>query len=257
MGKNLLITLGCSYTEGMGCYDYSKFPKNKTVYSDNISNDLIQEQFNRFHEYGYPNRLGKKLGVSKVINMGVSGASTSGIIKKFFELFWNNPFSEYDKVFVFFWIPHSNRFSFYNNGKIENIVINTDFQNNKKDELSKSYLTFIEDFPLDFVHEQVFYLKVISSYCKSLSFQFLWFLDDTFFGKSILNHFPLDNWIGIKGKEISDKIYYENSPYINKACAHPNELGYEYYADKFYEKIKNNYSDVINSNSDLFDWEYI
>ena len=33
MKKKLLITLGCSYTEGMGCYDFTNFPKDATVYS--------------------------------------------------------------------------------------------------------------------------------------------------------------------------------------------------------------------------------
>jgi hypothetical protein len=255
--KKLLITLGCSYTEGMGCYDYSKFPKGKHIYSEGVTKSQIKYQINRFHEMGYPNRLGKKLGYDKVINLGLSGASTSGMIKKFVELFWNNSFDEFDEVLVFFWLPTSDRFSFYKNGKIINMISNKETIENEMDELSKSYLNFISDFPNDFVKEQIFYLKMMTSYCKSMGFNFLWFLDDTFFGESVIDKFPLDNWIGIRGKEISDQLYFDNSPYINEACFHPNEIGYEFYSKKFYDKINKDFNFLIGSNEEIINWEYV
>ena len=254
--KKLLITLGCSYTEGMGCYDYSKFPKGKHIYSDGVSESQIKEQIDRFHEMGYPNRLGKKLKYDKVINLGVSGGSTSGQIKKFTEKYWNNSFSEFDEVLIFFWLPHSHRFSFYTNGRIVDIIPTAEDINHPQEILGKSYINFIKDYPSDYIKEQVFYLKMISSYCKLMGFNFLWFLDDTFFGESVIDEFPLDNWIGIRGKEISDEIY-SNSQLINESCFHPNENGYELYSQKFYDKINKDFNFLIGSNHGIINWEYI
>lgn len=255
--KKLLITLGCSYTEGMGCYDYSKFPIGKHIYSDGITQSQIKYQINRFHEMGYPNRLGKKLGYDTVINLGLSGASTSGIIKKFIDNFWNNSFDEFDEVLLFFWIPTADRFSFYKNGRIINMIPNKKSVENEMDELAHSYLKFISDFPNDFVKEQVFYLKMMSSYCKSMNFNLLWFMDDTFFGEDILYNFPLDEWIGIRGKEISDLLYFDNSHYINETCSHPNEYGYEIYAQKFFEKINKDFYFLLGNSTEIPKWKYV
>jgi hypothetical protein len=255
--KKLLLTLGCSYTEGMGCYDYTKFPEGNHIYSSGVDSNLIKMQIDRFHELGYPNKLGSKLKYDKVINLGVSGASTSGIIKKFIDTFWNIPFNEFDEVLIFFWIPSADRFSFYKNGKIINMIPNKETIENEMDKLAQSYLNFISDFPNDFVKEQIFYLKMISSYCKSMGFNFLWFLDDTFFGDSIIDSFPLENWIGIRGKDISDKIYFDNSPYMSKVCSHPNEMGYELYAHEFYDKINKDFNFLIGSNEEIINWEYV
>lgn len=251
MKKKLLITMGCSYTEGMGCYDYSNFPVDKTIYSNGISKSQIKEQTDNFHKLGYPNRLGKKLGYNKVINLGVSGGSTSGQIKKFIENYWNDKFKSFDEVFIFFWLPSPYRFSFYQSGDIIDLVSTT------QSGIEMEYLKFVNDIPDDLIKEQVFYLKMMSSYCKSMNFNFLWFADETLFGKSEIDKYPLDNWIGIEYREVSNIVYDINSKLHNKIDKHPNEEGYEFYAENFYQKIKKDFPFLIGNNNGMFDWEYV
>lgn len=244
--------MGCSYTEGMGCYDYSNFPSDKTIYSNGISESQIKEQRNNFHKLGYPNRLGKKIGYDKVINLGVSGGSTSGQIKKFIENYWNHEFKYFDEVLVFFWLPSPYRFSFYQSGDIIDLVSNIDSIG-----MEMEYLKFVNDIPNDLIKEQVFYLKLMSSYCQSMNFNFIWFVDETLFGKSQIDKYPLDNWIGIEFREVSNIVFDIDSNLCNKVDNHPNEMGYEFYAEKFYEKIKKDFPNLLGNSDEIPKWEYV
>ena len=47
MKDKLLITLGCSYTEGHGCYDFSIFPIDKNIYDGGIDVNILNYQKNK------------------------------------------------------------------------------------------------------------------------------------------------------------------------------------------------------------------
>ena len=81
MKKKLLITLGCSCTEGVGCYDLSINPEKLTYLKLPPKELRLTRQ--RFHRLGWPNRVGRKINADKVLNLGVGGSSNSAHLKLF------------------------------------------------------------------------------------------------------------------------------------------------------------------------------
>lgn len=256
MKKKLLITLGCSFTEGVGIYDYSIFPQNKDIYDKNIPIEIIRYQLDLFHELGWPNKLGKKLGYHKVLNLGSGGASSSGNLKSFMEKYRNHDFSEWD-VTLIWWLPQASRVSFYSGGKVDNILPTLE---NKKDtpeyHFNKFYITITEFY--DYILEQTFYLKLMEDYCKLKGFDFLWFSSE--YNNDELPNldydylFPIHNWIGTHVSGVCD---YLKPPYINKSCGHPNEEGYNGIANLFFNSIKDKHPHLINENKPMdMEWEW-
>ena len=94
MKPKLLITLGCSWTEGVGCYVPSVYYNASTAVTFNDIEPLISKYHDKnkknFHEFGWPNRLGKKLAFDKVINLGVGGSSNSTAVKIIYEFIEQN-----------------------------------------------------------------------------------------------------------------------------------------------------------------------
>lgn len=257
MKDKLLITLGCSYTEGHGCYDFNIFPKDKNIYDTSIDIDILNYQKNKFHELGWPNKLGKKLGYNKILNLGYGGSSTSGNLKWFIQKYNDFDFSKYD-VLLIWWLPITYRFSFYNRDLIYNIqtpLKNSD-PTNYLNELSKSYFNFIGDIDGDTIREQIFYLKLMINFCELKNINFLWYNHDSY-TKKYFKNYPMKYWIGVGG-ELNSELYEVNpNYYINKSCGHPNENGYEIISEYFYNSIKLNNKHLIkDSNSNKFEWEW-
>lgn len=255
MKKRLLITLGCSFTEGMGCYDYSVFPKGKHLYSPNIPQNIIDYQRNKFHELGWPNKLGKKLGFDEVLNLGLSGASASGNLKSFFQSYWQNEFLGYE-VYILWWIPQPHRISFYTNGKIEDIIPNNtnDPDFNK---LGNAYLNFVVDVLHDSTLEVSFYLKTMISYCSKMNFNFLWFIDDSQVTGEYFRLLPKQNYLGKSVIDFFTPIYTEENEMVNQYDLHPNEKGYEFIANELFNVMKKKHANWVNPNKpDKFEWDW-
>jgi len=260
MKKKLLITLGCSMTEGQGCYDPCKPANINKVLSESETNNLNQDYFNNleknkksFHKNSWPNLVGKKLGFDKVINLGMSGTSNSHHVKKFYEWYENKDLSEYE-VLVIWMMTEPFRFSFYIDGKLKSYINDYPYNN----ELTKSYLNEIKDIELDTVLEQKFYVNSIINFCKLNNVDILltsW--HETFpLLKQIL---PIDNYIDktpirmYPPPTIDNHGYYKYFSY----CFHPNENGYKWIGDQIVKGIKENhpkwYSEVPNPN---IEWEW-
>ena len=82
MKPKLLITLGCSLTEGVGCYNLDLLPKNPN--QDYFLDLKLEKHSKRFLKYGWPNVLGNHLNYDLVINMVVISKILylSGIVVK-------------------------------------------------------------------------------------------------------------------------------------------------------------------------------
>lgn len=261
MKKKLLITLGCSYTEGMGCYDEKSMPPGADVYSTNLlSRKEIEYQRGRFHAYGWPNRVGKKLGYDKVLNLGFGGGSTSGNLKQFMEHYWEETFSEYE-VLIFWWLPASHRISFYSDDLIHHIIPpgpeNELVGNDPHYLMGREYLNFTKYFPEDTYLEQIFYLKLMANHCKLKNFKFIWYVDNEYIDDTYFNQYPAkDKWIGTDSVKINHSVY-PIKKYRSNICGHPNELGYEVISNIFFESIKQNHSYLIERPSvDDIRWEW-
>jgi len=258
MKPKLLITLGDSWTEGVGCYiNPMPYDTNYKVSFDtcmDIVKSDIDKNLHNYHKSGWPNRVGEKLGFNKVINLGYGGCSNSFSVKLFYELLNNNSFENYD-VLVIWMMTDPTRLSFYSHGLLENYHPDPDID----DAIGAGYLKEIKSLTTDPVLEQKFYLQSMENICKvkdiylittswNESFIYLhkYYKSNTYLFSKIFHINP-------PHKELDKEGYKLNYSF----CTHPNERGYEWIANKIVEGIKQNhpkwYSETPNEN---IEWEW-
>lgn len=250
MKKKLLITLGDSFTEGIGCYDYRK---PESTY--HIGDEYHQ---NRFHELGWPNRLGKKLNYDKVINLGWGGSSNSAHVKLFVEKILPHDFSEYD-VLVIWMLTSPERFSFYSNGEISQFLPGLVVEGEEGTKLEQAYIHEIKDLYEDSILETVFYIRCLEQMCQNNSFDLLitsWC--DGNFIENIKRRYPSKYFMKwVNNKPIAFLPYDEYEIYKSRVCGHPNEKGYEQFAINMMESILIHTPQFINKNKvEKFEWEW-
>ena len=250
MKKKLLITLGDSFTEGVGCYDYSK--------PEETWNILNEYQQNRFHELGWPNRLGKKLNYDKVINLGWGGSANSAHVKLFVEKILPKDFSDYD-VLVVWMLTSAERFSFHSHGCISQYLPNLVASGEPGSPLEVAYVNTIDDLENDSILETIFYIKCLEQICENNSYNLLitsWIDSSHSKIKKLYNSKYLMK--EVDGNPIAYLPNREDEAiYISKVCNHPNELGYEKIACNMIESIEKYNSYLINKNKvQNFEWEW-
>lgn len=233
--KKLLITLGCSWTEGVGIY--KKDINGKT--------DYIQDS-NYMHENSWPNNVGKKLGFDKVVNLGEGKGSHSSQVKKFYEYISNNDISNC-QVLVIFLMTDPIRISFYKNHSIKSYSM-SDINN----PLMKSYVNEIDDTLWDCLLEQKFYVESLENICKLNKIDLIltsWNDSYTQFRKihNTKNHL-FKSTLPIK-PSIKNNYSY---------CGHPNQNGYEWLSNKIIDGIKENFKKWYSFNyKNEIEWVWI
>jgi hypothetical protein len=235
MKPKLLITLGCSYTEGVGCYDLSTIPKEitrKNYYQSELYSEIYNKNLDKFHENGWPNKVGRKLGFDEVINLGLGGSSNSGHLKLFIEKFYDSDLSNYD-VLIIWMMSDPSRFSFYSNGYNNNFILNNFFQSK---EIETAYLNLIKDVDHDTLLEQVFYMKLMEQFCENKNYKLI-FTYWSPVNKKLNSYFKTKKLLTPHYEDILDMGEdFEN--YHSPICWHPNEAGYEVIANKIVQNIK-------------------
>ena len=247
MKKKLLITLGCSFTEGVGCYD-PELIKQYPVIDDNNRGKIYDKSKERFHNNGWPAKMRAKLNYDKLINLGKAGTGESFHLKRFIEEFGNkNLTDEYDVLVVWLTSPQG-RLSFYVNGTLRTILLGHSRLDKKTNDMATAYLGFIKDLDLDTCLEQVFYIKTLKEICNGKNYNFLVFPLGTQI--SIL-HGLLDipENMGVNYSSYESILPdYNNPNYASPAnCGHPNEEGYALMADRMFEIISNHNPSLINN----------
>lgn len=229
---NLLLTMGCSFTEGMGCYDEMLVKKYKvkegdgTTYTWPLNFELLYlNSFDNFHKFGWPNNIGKLLGYDEVINMGYSGSSTSGQVKILTEKYLNDTLNEYN-VDIIWMLTDPNRFSFYIDKKIY------DFHPTKESLLESSYLKTIKD-ETDSLLEQKFYIKLIEEICSKRNWNLLITHWSHHYFKQIKEIYKSKNYI----KSMPEESVLTKPSLKSSICGHPNQLGYEYISKQMLKVI--------------------
>ena len=265
--KNILITLGCSHTEGYGCYDFNlldselnklyqefKLNKDSTKTFSQIfrENYQIQKKYNyfvdlnrdRFHERGWPVKLAKLLKFDKVINFGVGSGSNAGQVKRFFEFdFYQNHKFKNSKVFLVWMLTEPTRTALYIGNQLRDMM-------GPADKIWDSYFREISKDnrdPLDdSILELVFYYKIIENICKSNGWNFL-----CINGPSS-DSLKIDSMLREKNLDFLPFGYYELEFRENRSdfCGHMNENGYDLFSHKIYQYIisKPEYSNIIGTN---------
>jgi hypothetical protein len=260
MKPKLLITLGCSWTEGVGCYLppilYDTLSRKSRNELDKVVDYNQQENEASFRKKTWSNRVGKKLGFDKVINLGYSGTSNSQHVKNFYDWIEENPNIEKDYSILVIWLmTEPSRFSFYDDGKLQSFQPSVP----ESSELSKAYVKEIKDITIDSILEQKFYLKSLDSFCKlrdidlittswhdTLPYLYKYLKSETYLYKRPVIMQP--------PKTRNDDGYLINYAF----CAHPSEDGYKWIADQIVQGIKENhpkwYGETPNPNVECI-WE--
>lgn len=213
-----LVTLGCSMTEGQGCWGNKT---GKIVDEDLLAKERAKYK-HRFYLYGWPHLVAQELGFKKLINLGTIGSSTSGQVKFFMEQEFED-----EQIYVIWMLTEPMRFSFYKNGSIVNI------NPIKPSEIGDAYLNFVKSISLDASLEQLFYVKALRDICVGRNFKLLityWspaskltqLLDST--SKNYLTPTP-------------EPIFSTKLEHTSPVCNHPNELGHKYMYDKIISYI--------------------
>ena len=271
----LLITMGCSHTEGFGCWDENTFPnemkdkieglKNEDIFFylnrhdknfENLQNSITKKNMSRFHLNGWPMNLAQSMRFDKLINLGRGGSSNSGQVKLFFENnLHKNPYKEYD-VLLIWQLTEPFRISFYLDKKIVNLM-------NEREEIFGSYFKRVikdKSFELDNIIEpileSIFYFKIIESICeknnwKMIGFDFLQ-RNSTLFNR--LYETPNFYGCGIT-KQMQKSGEWERNR--SKVCGHLNENGYKILTKYIYNFIKDNNLFEIGTNRGKIDMEYL
>ena len=243
MKKKLLITMGCSYTEGVGCW-IDETPHGLKAKSSHEEYSYWYElSRDNFHEKGWPNQLGKLMGFDKVINLGMGGASTSSNVKFWFERYSDEYFDNYDVTMVWL-LPSPYRISFYKNSVLEDELINE-----PNSESLSAWLVRSDNSDLDVQLEQASWVRIMINECKLKNIKLV------LFAQLYYNHLI---------KLVNQRIYDSELLRLNRieeyksiACGHLNELGYYKLAEVMYMYISRTRPDIkIGEKVDDLEWSW-
>jgi len=250
MKKKLLITMGCSFTEGVGCYDYSKM-SSLVKYTELNTKERVQ-QLSNFHELGWPNLVGKELGFDKVINIGLAGSSNREQFYRFMGFIFPKLSSlkqEYETYLIWL-MTEPSRFSFASENKFVTFIPN----NKHLFSLPKAYM---EDYiRLNFspVKEQSFLMQQSEVIFKSLGINYIFSSWNKSF-TTIHSIFSSDRLLTPYPHFFNFNF---NSDCMSKVCRHPNDKGYKRLAIEFLELINFYHPDFnVGYPKDNFSWIFL
>ena len=248
--KNVLITLGCSFTKGDGCWDKSilkdKF-KNKPI--TELTENEIEELYNMNGEYqlkyGWPSRLQELLKYDELYNLGHSGGAISQSVKVLMESFWYKDFSDCNVLLIHF-LSFPNRISFYKESRIVSFMGHHPL-----------YMKYIEETlgnGSDFSLEAYFYMKILKELCDSRGWNFLFFNLDSHQSFEMYKYEDVsilkENFMDLSFPLYSDE-------HKSEICEHPNEEGYLEIANKVFNYIIKNKKEIKLGNAVNFKKEKI
>lgn len=260
MKKRLLITLGCSLTEGVGCYDYSINPGK--LHFGKLNAKDKKRTLDNFHKEGWPNRVGKALNFDKVINLGSGGSSNCTHLKLFTDKIKTKISKlneEYD-IFLIWMMTEPTRFSFYTVDTIlqfcpvEAIDPYVDIVPNP---IEESYLKYIKEYRIGPMREQIFLIELAESLFRENKIKPL-FTSWSNMLPDLFRMYKSEYWLSPKPSYLLKEVIKDRKNISDAAhCGHPNENGYEIIANQLVEDIKKHHPEFYsNTPVEKFDWEW-
>lgn len=229
MQKKLLITLGDSFTEGVGCYDMTVMPEG--VKYNGLDKKERAYQRERFHKLGWPNHVGRELGFDKVINLGLGGTSNSYSAKMLVERVLSNKEWVQEDVYVIWMGTEPHRFSFF-----DGCILTSFLPSYDSGGISEAYLKHIENVEIGSLNEQVFYTKVIEQVCQNNNFKLAivhW--SSTY--KKLYEVYCSPYYI-FPPPSVLFRANLDKLQDFSTICGHPNESGYKKIADYIISGLK-------------------
>jgi len=239
--ENTLITFGCSFTEGVGCYDYTlgEISKYDSVNNTDKMGRFHAKNLNNFLLNGWPSKLQDSLCYDKLLNYGYGGSSNSYAIKRFVGNLYHKELKN-SNVLVIWLLTFHHRFTYFYKGKLHTFT--------HGDPIHVEYNKLLDE--TDSRFESYHHVEVMKALCDSRGWNFL-FASISDEEIDYLSTYP--NFDKIKDNFINTKIpvgvgNVDNSK-KSKICTHPNELGYIDVSNTFYDWISKNKPEyVFNKN---------
>ena len=222
--RTLLISLGCSWTEGMGIYTEGQVKYwDGPLRKDNWPLGLIAE-------YSWPSQVARAKNW-QVQNLGLSGGSNSGAAKRL--IMGNIDTANYDCVKVIWLLSGSNRFSFYKYSEIKDFNLGS---KSTHPEILRAYVAEVSTDQGERL-ETEFYLKTVYHYCKSRGWEFnYWTCWEQYWCSHVIEGVPREH-------NLAPKLNYRTAKTVVRLadelkgnmfapCNHPNQKGYAEIADQ-------------------------
>jgi len=242
VNKKLLITIGDSFTEGVGCYEpalLEKYLKNEIT-----MDEMYIKSQPRYKEYAWPTHVAKNLNYD-LVNLATGGMANSAMAKVFINDKFDNLLEKYQNVIVMLILSDPGRISFYKYGQISSIIPNTDVPEDL--ELYKNYLKFINLPEVDFVMETAFYVKAMESFCKANKYNFIygsfiWNIEEmsAFYNT---NH-NIHKYLYEEAPENLFQLLEKNNKMLS-VCGHLNEIGHKFIGDKITKVLLKKFTEIL------------
>ena len=252
MKKNLLVTLGDSFTEGIGCYDPALNPNKVRYY--HLPNREKELTLYRFHERGWPNQVGKQLGFDKVINYGLGGSSHDGHLKIFMDKFVPkiSALSKEYNLYLIWMMTEPTRMGLYTENDIMRIIPSLGGTKYQTYELEKAYTRDLKRVMFNPIRDQIHTIKLAEFMFKSLGIKYI----ITSWAENFVDIYDLYVTPNFLTPTPSFILYSRDVSMLSIACGHPNEIGYKYMAGQILKSIKIYHPHFLHEKQDQLEWEW-
>jgi hypothetical protein len=248
MKKKLLITLGDSWTYGIGCGTKEYGTKGRNSFNSDEEWRQHKALISKVEKkYSWPSVCSNLLD-SDLINLGAPALSNPVLTR---QLIYGNSHVHYkdiyDKVIFIFMLTDPYRFGLFTNDGLQSITVRR-FPDIDKDLAVYKETNMEEPFfqlymnkmvPSGARDETIFNLQCVEYFCKSCGYDFYW-------GTAFTRH----QEISLHYKNVESCLHYNEFDsfkdlILNKhntdgfsPCAHPNEIGYDTMARYIANKLR-------------------
>jgi hypothetical protein len=238
--NNLLITLGDSWTEGVGCYPDSILEKYGNPPKMNYRDPSCFDDYNFLSKYygenSWPSRLSSLLENYEIINLGKAGSANSACAKRF-EIFLRNfNRQQYGRILVIFLMSEPSRFSFFSDNQIRSFLPSWHQDDVREEKFTNYYTSIVAKSDTDFWSESIFYLNCIDSFCNNHGMDFV-------FGSAFSHIKTCQYFKNMTNIMFRDQYNWNARDLLDDSemskCHHPNIAGYKKIADYIYADLKN------------------
>ena len=246
-----LITLGCSFSQGIGCYDIELYKS----YNLNNINLFPVEYHNKTRKLCLENSIGKHIqdefGFEEYYNYAHAGSSNQTQVLKFF----NNLPEGNDNTILWQITYYDRKPMFKNNSFDDNHWGNDNWVNSYYLELSSKLGNNLNEIQTNEMIELKMYMNIMYEFCKIRGWNFyVWFFMDNECDKFI-KQFPESKKYTIPFKNINmnEMESYKDITLDN----HPNQFEYRRIANGLIKTIQLTYPTFPNPNEIPKKWYWV
>lgn len=234
--ENLLITIGDSWTEGVGCYsdDLLFRYQNRKITLDQLTH--AGKTAGTFNVGSWAYQLSQDLGYD-LINLGLGGTANSWAAKTLINESDNDYLSKYTNVLVVWLLSEPSRFSFYCQNSLASWMPAYPSVHGDTQRFLRAYFDEVKSSFEDDVKETKFYVKAVDSFCKARGYKFA-------YGSAFTIYPGFENVSTNLHKHTSYKCFNDLLTNIDRRALfspdqHPNELGYQYIGTEIAKVLRN------------------